>query len=255
MAKERKYALITGATSGIGLEFAKILHRRAYALVLVARREERLKKLRRIFGTDTVIITADLSKEEECKRVLDSVQDLDVEVFINNAGFGKCGNFTDLELSDEINMIDVNVKAMHYLFKGMLKQMGSTRKTYILNVASSAGLMPAGPYMATYYATKAYVTSLTRAVAQELKEQESNVRVSCLCPGPVDTEFNQVANVKFSLPGISAKACASYAVKQMFRGKVVIVPKFSMRAAVVGGRFMPQAKLIAVCGTMQKRKL
>jgi short-subunit dehydrogenase len=126
---------------------------------------------------------------------------------------------------------------------------------YLLNVASSAGLLPAGPYMATYYATKAYVASLTRAVAQELKEIGSNVYVGALCPGPVDTEFNEVANVEFALSGISAKQCVSYAIRQMKRRKTVIVPSLSIRAATTLGRLIPQELCIRITGLQQKRKL
>ena len=250
-----KYVLITGATSGIGLEFTKIYHRKGYSLILVARRENRLKKLLKVCGPDTIIISADLSTPEGCKKVLDRVKGLDIEVFINNAGFGKCGNFEDIDIRDEISMINVNVTAVHFLMKGILKQMRRTDSGKILNVASSAGLFPAGPYMSAYYATKAYVVSLTRGVAEELEEAGSNIYLGCLCPGPVDTEFNSVADVKFSLPGISPAKCARYAVRMMDKGKTVIVPKLTMKAAVFGGRFIPQKKLIKTCGTMQKKKL
>ena len=126
-------------------------------------------------------------------------------MLINCAGFGDFGAFTTTSLDKELEMIDVNIKAVHILTKKFLPDMIAKNEGYILNVASVAGLMPAGPYMATYYATKAYVTSFTSAIAEELEEKKSNVYVGSLCPGPVDTEFNKVADVKFNLKGITSE--------------------------------------------------
>ncbi len=207
-----KYAVITGASSGIGKEFAKQLSS-DYHLILIARRKERLMELSKQLGTPCDIICADLSDIQACQEILDLLKNKNVEIFINNAGFGDCGEFLETDLDKEMQMIDVNIKALHYLTKGMLKQMEEARKGSILNVASCAGLMPAGPYMSTYYATKSYVTSLTRGIAEELEEKRSPVYIGCLCPGPVDTEFNEVANVKFALPGIQADYCAAYALR------------------------------------------
>ena len=176
-------------------------------------------------------------------------------VFINNAGFGDCGGFTESDFEKEFEMIDVNVKAVHYLTKSILKIFQKRNQGYILNVASSAGLIPAGPYMATYYATKEYVTSLTRAIATELKEQGSRVYIGCLCPGPVDTEFNDVANVNFALKGITASYCANYAVDQMKKRKVVIVPTLTMKCTVFFSRIIPQNLYIKLTGNQQKKKL
>lgn len=152
-------------------------------------------------------------------------------------------------------MIDVNVKSMHLLMKLMLRRMEKQEGGYILNVASSAGLFPAGPYMAAYYATKAYMASLTRAVALELKQRGSRVYVGALCPGPVNTEFNDVANVEFALAGITPEYCAGYALKQMKRRKVLIVPTAEIKAATICGRFIPQNLLIAITAHQQKKKL
>jgi short-subunit dehydrogenase len=155
----------------------------------------------------------------------------------------------------ELAMVDINVKAMHLLMKLVLRKMERQDGGYLLNVASSAGLLPAGPYMATYYATKSYVASLTRAVAQELKEIGSNVYVGALCPGPVDTEFNAVANVEFALSGITPGYCAAYAIEQMKRRKVLIVPTLTMKASTTFGRFLPQNLCIRITGHQQKKKL
>ena len=128
-------------------------------------------------------------------------------------------------------------------------------KGYLLNVSSSAGLLPAGPYMSTYYATKAYVTSFTRGVAEELRRNKSNVYIGCLCPGPVDTEFNKVANVEFALKGITAEYCANYAVTQMFKRKISIVPAFKMKALVVLARFIPAKLYIRIAAKQQRKKI
>ncbi len=249
-----KYAVITGASSGIGKEFAVILANQGYKLVLVARRFKRLKQLADNLNVECLIVEADLQKQEDCLALMEKIKDLDVEIFINNAGFGLSGNFSDIDLNDELMMIDLNVKALHLLTKLMLAKMEKNKHGYILNVGSVAGLMPAGPHMATYYASKSYVTSLTQGIARELKEQHSQVHLSCLCPGPVDTEFNDVAKVKFALKGIDANYCACYALKKMKQGKVVIIPTVKMKVAMTLGRYLPNALYIKIASFQQKKK-
>ena len=251
----KRYAVITGASAGIGAEFARRLSAKGFPLVLVARRRDRLERLAKELKTDCVVMEADLSREEECHRVMNQLRERKIGIFINNAGFGDCGRFVETDLAKEMDMVQLNVKALHILMKLMLRQMQEAGGGYILNVASSAGLMPAGPYMATYYATKSYVTSLTQAVAQELREEGSRVYVGCLCPGPVDTEFNSVANVEFALKGISAGYCAAYALEQMAKRQVVIIPTRLMQAAMLGGRFLPQSLYVKIAARQQKKKL
>jgi hypothetical protein len=254
----KSYAVVTGASSGIGLEFARQLAREGYPLILVARRRERLEELAGTFrrnGIPTLVIPADLSRRKECYRLMDELSDKKIGVFINNAGFGDCGCFLETDEAKELEMIDVNVKAMHLLTKLVLRKMDYQEGGYLLNVASCAGLLPAGPYMATYYATKSYVASLTRAIARELREIGSNVYVGALCPGPVDTEFNDVANVEFALPGISAEQCVSYAIRQMKRRRILIVPTARIKAAITFGRLIPQDLCIRITGYQQKKKL
>jgi hypothetical protein len=125
---------------------------------------------------------------------------------------------------------------------------------YILNVASVAGLMPGGPYMSTYYATKAYVVSLTNAIHQEIKEFGSNVSVSALCPGPVDTNFNKRANVEFELKGITPQYCVSYALYHMFRKRLIIIPKLEIRLATLGMRFLPRKLGLVLLSRQQHKK-
>ncbi len=251
------YALVTGASSGLGFEFAKQLSVKGYKLILVARRRDKLETVQKAIKTDSIIIAADLSQRDECVRVITETIGLSIDVFINNAGFGDCGRFYETDANKDLSMIDVNVTAMHLLMKMVLQRMKSSKATggYILNVASSAGLFPAGPYMATYYATKAYVTSLTQAVARELKEEGSEIYVGALCPGPVDTEFNDVANVEFALKGISPKYCVDYALKQMFdMRKILIVPTLRMKAAVIGSKLLPREQIVGITAGQQKKK-
>lgn len=252
---KKGYAVITGASSGIGTEFAKRLAKEGYPLVLVARRRERLEKLAEELNAECMILTADLSDMDECKRVMKELESVDIDVFINNAGFGYCGETLALDTEMELNMIDLNVKAMHLLAKLVLDRMVKKNKGYVLNVASSAGLLPAGPYMSSYYATKSYVASYTRGVAEELRRKGSNVYIGCLCPGPVDTEFNKVANVEFALKGISAYDCANYAITQMFKRKITIVPALKMKALVVLARFLPSKLYIIIAAKQQRKKI
>ncbi|MBO5353078.1 MAG: SDR family oxidoreductase [Lachnospiraceae bacterium] len=251
----KQYAVITGASAGLGTEFARQLAAKGYKLILTARREDRLKQLAEELGTECEIIPADLSSTEECLRFFEAVRDKKIDIFINNAGFGDCSLFLKGDLDKELSMVDVNVKAVHTLFKLMLQKLQNENRGYILNVASSAGLLPAGPYMATYYATKAYVTSLTQAVAQELKEQKSAVYVGVLCPGPVDTEFNEVANVEFALPGITPEYCVRYALHQMAERRTVIVPTLLMKLSTTLGRISPRKLSVMITSGQQRRKL
>ncbi len=255
----KEYAVVTGASAGLGVQLAENLASRGYSLVLVARREERLKNLaRRLqqeYDVTCRVIACDVSVTEECRGLMEELRDIQIDVFINNAGFGDCRAFLKGDLQKELDMVDVNVKAVHTLTKLVLKKMQERDYGYVLNIASSAGLIPAGPYMATYYATKAYVTSLTQAIACELQEAGSGIYIGCVCPGPIDTEFNTVANVEFSLPGISAKYCADYSIKKMFQKRTVIIPTIVMKIALFGVRFLPRKWYIALTARQQKRKL
>ena len=257
----KTFAVITGASSGIGAEIARLLARHGYNCILVARREDRLRELCEELNADEYsdgnasYICADLKKRTGCDALMTALEGKDVEVFVNNAGFGDCSEFINGDVDKELDMIDLNIKSVHYLTKKMLKKMSGRTYGYILNTASSAGLLPGGPYMATYYATKAYVVSLTRAIAQELKESESRLYIGALCPGPVDTEFNKNANVEFALPGISASECAKLALDGMFRKKTIIVPGLKLRIACLGSRIMPVGMVMKMVSHQQKKKI
>ncbi len=249
-----KTAFITGATSGIGMEFARALAAEGYSLILTGRRTQRLAELKQELNVECTILTADLAEEDQCRKLLDEVADAKIDVFINNAGPGPVGSFRESDLEKEISMIKVNDIAMHILFKGILRKMHSQGTGAIMNVASSAGLLPGGPYMAAYYASKAYVVSMTKAVARELKELGSGVYVGCLCPGPVDTEFNTNADVVFALKGISASRCVAECLAGMKKRKTVIIPTLKMKMAVFSQRLVPEGFLLKITGRQQRKK-
>ncbi len=251
----KKTALVTGASSGIGREIALELNRRGYNLIITARREDRLAELKNRLKGDTVVIPADLSDERQCIELYRKTSGMNVSVLVNNAGFGTIGEFCDTDLDMELKMIDVNCKAVHILTKLFLKDFRKKDRGYILNVSSSAGLMAGGPMMAAYYATKAYTVNLTCAVNEELRRRRSRVQVSALCPGPVDTEFNNVAGCRFTVKSISPQYCAERAVDGLFGGKLIIVPEKTLSLGIIAGRLVPKRLLLFITGTLQHKKL
>lgn len=246
-------ALITGASSGIGKKMAKILSHKGYDLILVARRKKRLEELKKELPTKVKIITLDISSTFNCMKLYDKVKKEDIDIIINNAGFGLLGEFSETNIDKELDMIDTNIKAVHILTKLFLQDFILRDKGYILNVSSSASFL-AGPLMSTYYATKNYVSRLTEAIYEELRRKKSNVYVGLLCPGPVDTEFNEVANVKFSLKGQSSEYVAKYAIDQMFKRKLIIIPGFKMKFICSMNKFVPKKLLLKITYNIQKKK-
>lgn len=247
-------ALITGASSGIGYEMAKYMASLGYDLILVARSMDKLEELKETLPTKVKIIAIDLSDEKKIKELFIATRGEDVDVLINNAGFGVFGPFETTELNKEINMIDVNIKAVHILTKLYVKEMKKKNKGYILNVASSAAFQP-GPLMAAYYASKTYVLRLSEAINEELRKSKSKVRISCLCPGPVDTNFNTVAGVQFSIKPLSSVYVAKYAIDKMFQNKMVIIPGFKLKMARFFGRFLSDRSLMKIVYRIQKKKV
>mgnify|MGYP000171084049 CR=1 FL=1 len=251
-------ALITGASSGIGRDIATELAKKGYDLILVARNIEKLNQVKENILTNCnniniKIIQMDVSTPENCKNLYNQVND-DIDILINNAGFGVFGDFTKTDIDKEIQLINTNITAVHILTKLFLQDMEKKNKGHILNVASIAGFMP-GPLMATYYATKAYVVRLSEAIREELKKEKSNVKISILCPGPVDTNFNNVADVEFSIKGLSSKYVAKYAVKKLEKNKFYIVPGFSIKCAKIGAKIAPTGLVSKISYKMQKRKI
>ena len=270
-------ALITGASSGMGKDMAKILNQKGYDLVLVARDIEKLEQTKKeleksVQNEPTIennkiekayknskkatnkieIIQMDLSEEQNCIELANKVKDIDI--LINNAGFGDCGRFSETDLNKDISMIKTNVIAYHILTKLYLKEMKKKNSGKILNVASIAGFMP-GPLMATYYATKNYIVRLSEAIREELKKEKSKVQISILCPGPVETNFNKVANVKFSLREANSMQVAKYAIKKLEKGKFYIVPGIDVKLARFGAKIAPSNFVAKITYKVQKRKI
>ena len=243
--------LITGASSGIGRDMARYLSKLGYDLVLVSRNEEELNKLKEELKTKVEVIAMDLSIKENCYKLYEEAKDIDI--LINNAGFGVFGKFVETDLEKEVNLIQTNVTAVHILTKLYLKDMVKKDKGHILNVASIAGFMP-GPLMAAYYASKNYVVTLTRSINKELKKSKSNVKLSLLCPGPVNTNFNNVANVKFKVKALSSQYVAKYAVDRMLKGKLIIIPGILIKIAKVMSKITPTAIVEEISYHMQVSK-
>ncbi len=246
-------ALITGASSGIGRDMARILSKKGYDLILVARRKERLLELKKELDTKVTTIAMDLSIEKNNYELYEKVKSKKIDVLINNAGFGLFGEFVKTEIDTELKMIDLNIKSYHILTKLFLQDFVRRDAGYILNVCSSAGFM-AGPRMATYYATKNYVTKLTMAINEELRVSKSNVTISALCPGPVSTEFNDVAHGTFAIREASSYEVAKYAIDKLFKHKMIIVPTFLMKLTLFFNRFAPYRLSLYIAYKIQKRK-
>ena len=248
-------ALITGASSGIGRDISRLLIKDYDNIVLVGRNEQRLLELKNELlnnKNDLQIetISTDLTVRENCINLFESHKDVDL--LINNAGFGDYGFFDETDLNKDLSMIDTNVVALHILCKLYVAEMIKNDKGHILNTASIAGFLP-GPLMTTYYATKNYVVRLSEGIREELRRKKSKVKISILCPGPVKTNFEVEANVKFNFKGIDSKFIANYAIKHLNR--FYIVPQFKIRflrclSKIVSSKFA--AKI--VYNTQAKRK-
>lgn len=245
-------ALITGATSGIGLCIAKNLSKRGWQLILTGRNEAVLKQLQRKLG-GAEIITADLAVESDVYKVYNFCKDKKVDMLVNNAGYGIFGKFDETDLDNEIAMINVNIKAVHILTKLFLRDFKKRNCGRILNVASSAGFLT-GPLLSSYYASKNYVVRLSLAIAEELRREKSKVTITVLCPGPVDTNFNDRAGVTFSIKPVSAEYVADYAVKKALSGQVVAIPELFVRLGVFASKFVPIRLLPVLTYEIQKRK-
>ncbi len=252
MVKEMK-AMITGASSGIGREMAIYLGELGYDLILVARQKDKLEELQSELKTKVKLIIADLSLEQKVKEVYVLTKQEKIDLLINNAGFGVFGVFDQTDLKEELNMIDVNIKAVHMLTKFFLKDMEERNHGTILNVASSAAFYP-GPLMASYYASKSYVYRLSLALQEELRRKKSKVQLSVLCPGPIETNFQKRAGVKFQVKPLSSFKVARYTIDQMRKGKKVIIPGISMKIAKFFSHFISDTLLAKIAYHMQKKK-
>ena len=247
-------ALVTGASSGIGKEIAYYLASLGIDLIVVARNKENLEKIKKDVNVNVKIITMDLKIKENVFKLYDIVKSDNIDILINNAGFGLFGTFDETDLNRELEMIDLNVTTYHILTKLVLKDFLKKDSGYILNVCSSAGFM-AGPRLSTYYATKNYITKLTLAINEELRQKKSNVSISALCPGPVNTNFNKVAHGEFAINEISPKYVARLGIDKMFKKKMLIVPTFKMKLTLFLTRFAPLKLQLAITYHIQGKKL
>ena len=252
-------ALITGASSGLGRDMARVLSSMGYDIIAVARREEALLELKAELKTEVTVVKCDLSDEKECMAISRYAKETDI--LINNAGFGVFGEFTESELSDELKMLDTNVRAMHILTKLFTKEFKKRNSGYILNVASLAAFFP-GPLFSGYYASKSYVLRLSQGIAEELKQSNSNVKISVLCPGPVHTGFEKASGVSFGTGTEKMKGMilesfpvAEYAIKKMFSGKEIIVPGILMKIAAAFRKLLPDKVLAKSLYFVQSKKM
>lgn len=244
-------SLITGASSGLGKDFAVKLSNMGYDLILVSRNKKELEKVANNVKSKVQIEILDLSSKENCIKLFNKHKNIDL--LINNAGYGLFGEFSKTSLDKELNMIDLNINAVHILTKLYLQEMIKKDEGRILNVASTAAFLP-GPLMSTYYSTKSYVYSLTTAIFEELRRIKSNVKISVLCPGPVNTNFNNIAEVNFSIKGLSSDYVTSYAINKMFKNKLVIIPGFTNKLAKIACKISSLKLQLKVDYRIQKRK-
>ena len=246
-------ALVTGASSGIGRDMARYLSKLGYDLIIVAQREERLIELKEELKTNVQVISMDLSIKENCINLYKSIKNQEIDLLINNAGFGEFGTFNETDLEKEIKLINTNIAAVHILTKLFLKDMKKVNKGRILNVASVAGFAP-GPLMAAYYSSKAYVLRLSQAIYTELKKDKSNVHISVLCPGPIATEFNDVSGVKFTLKALSSEYVAKYAIDKTLKNKPMIIPGLLNKMMIMLTKVAPSKLTARIVYRNQKKK-
>jgi short-subunit dehydrogenase len=248
------YALVTGASSGIGREIARLLAARKYDLIIVARRVAELNDLKLelegAYGVSVVVKSVDLSNRDNCVKLHWDCIGYDPKIVVNNAGFGRVGPFVDHDLAGDLAMIDTNVVGLHILTKLFAQSMGEGR---ILNVASIAGFLPT-PLLASYAATKAYVCALGVAVDYELRKAKKPIRVLTLCPGPVDTGFSAAAGAGQAFKGMTAERCARIAVRGLLKGRRMIIPGFAMGLTRFFLRFAPLSMILPASYALQRKK-
>lgn len=249
----RKVALVTGASAGLGVEFARQLSRRGYSLVLAARRKDRLDELASELGNARVI-SIDLSKPTAADNLMADLKDNgeSVDLLVNNAGFGLIGDFATLDARRERQMIDLNVGTLSDLCRATAPAMIEKGSGGIINVASIAAFQP-GPKMAVYFATKAFVLSLSEALHEELKPH--GVKVSCLCPGPTRTEFGDVAgfagNAVFDRVAMNAREVVEIGLKGFEANHAVVIPGWMNKVSAASTRFAPRSVVRKVAGAIK----
>ena len=257
-----KAVLITGSTVGIGYEFAKLFARDGYALVLVARDEAALRRvaeeLAGQYKAAVKVIAKDLSLPAAVRDLYDELEraGIAIDVLVNNAGFGVMGPFATTSVEKELAMMELHMVSLTYLTKLFLQPMLARGAGKILNVASTAAFQP-GPFMAVYYASKAYVLSFSEALASEVRG--SGVTVSVLCPGPTRTEFHQRAGIPaselFQRLAVDPEVVAAAGYEGLERGQTVIIPGCVNKMFALGVRLVPRAWVAAVIRWIQASRI
>lgn len=256
----RPLALITGASAGIGLEFARVFAEHQYDLLLVARRRDALEalagRLEGQFGISAKVHAADLSLPDTPQKIFDFTRNegIEVEVLVNNAGFGVGGAFSETDIERELEEIQVNITALTHLTKLFLPQMIKRRSGKILQVASTAGFQP-GPLMSVYYASKAYVISFSQALSEELRN--TGVTVTTLCPGSTHSEFAKTAGLTqirlFQMGGIAeASDVAEYGYDALMKGKRLAIPGLKNKFTTQANRIFPRILITKVARKLQE---
>ena len=242
-----KYTLITGASTGIGYELAKLFAKDKHNLILVSRNKIKLESVKNElekYNIDIKILALDLLKSEDIKNIFNYVEinKLNIDILVNNAGIGTFGDFNDIEWKKDEELIDINIKALTQLTKYFLPKILECKNGGILNVASTAAFC-SGPRMAAYYASKAYVLNLTEAIYEEYKD--NGIKISCLCPGPVKTSFQGKAGIKKSEAAkkylMDAEEVAKICYKDFNRGRLIIIPGMKNKLLVMGNKLLPRS--------------
>ena len=246
MNSTRNYTLITGASTGIGYELAKLFAKDKHDLILVSRNKNKLQSVKNEllkYNIDIKILALDLLKSEDIKNIFNYVEinKLNIDILVNNAGIGTFGDFNDIEWKKDEELIDINIKALTQLTKYFLPKILECKNGGILNVASTAAFC-SGPRMAAYYASKAYVLNLTEAIYEEYKD--NGIKISCLCPGPVKTSFQGKAGIKKSEAAkkylMDAEEVAKICYKDFNRGRLIIIPGMKNKLLVIGNKLLPR---------------
>lgn len=249
----RKVALITGASAGLGVEFARQLSKRGHSLVLAARRKDRLEELARELGNARPV-AIDLSERDAPAKLQADLAAAgeEVDLLVNNAGFGLIGAFAELDAERLRQMIDLNVGALTDLCRAFAPAMVARKSGAILNVASTAAFQP-GPKMAVYFATKAFVLSLSEALHEELKPH--GLKVTCLCPGPTRTEFGDIAgfggNGLFDRVAMDSPWVVKAGLDGLDRNRAVVVPGWVNKVTAASPRFAPRAAVRKIAGAIK----
>lgn len=256
----RETVLVTGASSGIGLELARCAAAEGSNLIVVARREGRLRdlatELEERYEVTARVMVHDLDDPDAPQSIVDELDGTQVDVVVNNAGFGARGAFAALALDEQIGMLRVNVEALTRLTRLLLPAMLERGRGGVLNVSSTAGFQP-GPYMSVYYASKAYVLSLSEALAEETKD--TGVTITCLAPGPTKTEFQERAGAKRAwvsqLNPASAEDVARIGWNGFRSGKVIVIPGPTNRVAATLVKLAPRSIARKATAVLNSRQL